>query len=141
MTAIKASVESKIILDFSKGEFSKNKIKQALRQCEVIHSKRGSKPNEVTVFTHHIKVGMYTIGLMLLPDSSPNWTRLKQYGDFEVLIWDTNNPKVSAIPLKKDPRFKDQYWVSKNTFGQLRIKHLIDIIAYCHRLNKLRAFL
>src|SRR5271154_3803299 len=143
MTAIKAKVESRTILDFSNGKCSKNKIKRALRQCEFTHCKKDAQSNEVIVFRNFIKVGMYTILINLPLDSSSNCSKLKQYGDFEIVIWDNELTffKISAIPLKEDPRFSSQYWVSHNTFGQLRITHLIDIIAHCYRLNKLRAFL
>src|ERR1700728_4470127 len=139
MTAIKATVERKTVLDFSKGKCSKNKIKQALRKCEFIHSKKG-EGNEVTIFNNFIRVGMYSIYIYLPLDSSSNCNRLKQFGDFQVYIWDDEDPKARRLDLKKDSRFNNQYWVSKNTFGQLRITHLIDIIAHCYRLNKLRAF-
>ena len=140
MTAIKATAERVTVLDFSKSKCSKNQIKRALRQCEFIHCKKG-EGNQVTIYTHFIQVGMYNILVYLPHDSSANCNRLRQYGDFEVYIYDTDNPKVSAINLKKDTRFSNQYWVSKNSFGQLRISHLVEIIAHCHRLNKLRAFM
>lgn len=140
MTALKATIERIVVLDFSKSKCSKNQIKQALRNCEFIHCKKG-EGNEVTIYSHFIKVGMYEIFIYLPHDSSDNCNRLRQYGDFEAHIYDTDDEKDSAINLKKDGRFNSQYWVSKNSFGQLRINHLIDIIAHCYRLNKLRAFL
>jgi hypothetical protein len=136
MTAIKAKYEGRLVLDFSKGKYSKNKIKQALRKCEIISSKPGIKSNEVTVFLNQIKVGMYTIYIKLLPDSPNSWNKLSQFGDFEIGICDP-----WGIDLEKDGRFKHQYWVKNNFFGKLRIKHLIDIIAHCIRLNNLKAFL
>lgn len=142
MTAIKATIENRTILDFSSGKCSKNKIKQALRKCEFTHCKRGAEPNEVIVYHNLIKVGMYNILLCLPLDSSSNCNKLKRFGDFEVSIWDNNmDVGTHAICLKKDSRFSNQYWILKNSFGQLRITHLIDIIAHCYRLNKLRAFL
>lgn len=141
MTAIKARIENRIILDFSSGKCSKNKIKQALRQCEFTHCERDAKPNEVIVYHNFIKVGMYNILLYLFLDGSSNKGKLRQFGDFEVMIWEADVNSFSAINLKKDSRFNNQYWLPKNTFGQLRITHLIDIIAHCYRLNKLRAFL
>lgn len=136
MTAIKAKYEGRLVLDFSKGKYSKNKIKQALRKCEIISSKPGIKPNEVTVFVNTIKIGMYSLYIQLLPDSPSSWNKLSQFGDFQVQIADP-----WAIELEKDGRFKHQYWVKNNFFGKLRIKHLIDIIAHCIRLNNLKAFL
>lgn len=139
MTAIRAKTKVRTILDFSTGKCTKNRIKQALRTCEIIHSEE--TPREHFVYLNQIRVGMYTIIIVLPFDSSNRCKRLREYGDFQVYIYDTEDQKKSAIPLAKDGRFKNQYWVSKNVFGKLRIKHLIDIIAYCHRLNKLRAFL
>ena len=108
----------------------------SLRNCEVISIKEDKNCPEFTVFSNEIKVGMYTISLELPLDGSFNWHRLREYGDFQISIHDTK-----LIDLKKDVRFKEQPWIKYNCFGQLRIKHLIDIISYCHRLNKLRAFL
>jgi hypothetical protein len=139
MTAIKVKTEKRIILDFSDMHYSKNKIKTALRKTEIVHARINN--DFTTVFHNDIKIGMYTIHLHLPFDSSLKWSRLKDYGDFEVSIFDTEDPKDSRIDLKRDQRFRAQYWIAKNFFGKLRIKHLIDMIVYCQRLNKLRAFL
>jgi hypothetical protein len=141
MTAINAKSEVRTILNFSGKKYSKNHIKQSLRKCEIIGVERGERINDYILYLNKIKIGMYTVLLQLPFDSSTNWTRLKDYGDFEIKIYDTDDTNVGAINLKKDARFRHQYWVSKNIFGQLRIKHLIDIIAYCSRLDQLRAFL
>lgn len=141
MTAIKATSESRVILNFSGEKCSKNRIKQSLRKCDIVNLERVKESNEYTHYLNSIKVGMYEVTLLLPFDSSLNWRKLRDYGDFEVMIHESDNPKIGAINLKKDPRFKNQYWVSKNFFGKLRIKHLIDIIAHCHRLDKLKAFL
>ena len=92
--------------------------------------------NDWTLFENHIKVGMYDIIIIIPWDSPQNWNRLKQYNDFEVEIWDSKN-----IDIKKDGRFKEQEWVKYNSFGNLKPKHLADIIAHLIRLNRLRAFL
>lgn len=109
---------------------------KSLRNCEVIGIQESKERPEFTIFSNEIRVGMYTITLELPLDGSFNWHRLREYGDFQISICDTK-----LIDLKRDVRFKDQSWVSHNFFGQLRIKHLIDIISYVHRLNKLKAFL
>lgn len=135
MTAIKAKAESRVILDFSNREkCSKSHIRQALRQCEVINWKEDG--NELVIYDNQIKIGMYTITLELPFDSADTWRQLKDYGDFQVIIDDGQ-----IIDLKKDGRFSSQDWVSYNFFGKLRIKHLIEIIKRCSRLDKLRAFL
>ena len=135
MTAIKAKQEARLIFDFSSGKYSKNKIKQILRNCEVVRGST-SKEGVVTMYINVIKIGMYTLYLHLPYDCPFNWTKLKQFKDFDVGIADP-----WSIDLHEDNRFKDQYWVSMNSFGNLRTKHLVDIIAHCCRLNKLSAFL
>lgn len=146
MTAIKATHRRKTILDFSKGKCSKNSIKQALRHCQ-LNSIELVKPNgnEYTVIINEVVVGMYTVQLHFPFDSSSKSKTLKNHGDFEMCIYhtiDDENPKSSpSIDLKRDYRFQDQYWVPFNFFGKLKIKHLVDIIYYCHRLDGLKAFL
>jgi hypothetical protein len=139
MTAIKAKSELRTILDFSTEKCSKNRIKQALRNCSIVSLDESG--TECTLYLNEIKIGMYTVVLLLPFDSSTRWNRLKDYGDFEIKIYESADPKANSINLKKDQRFSNQYWVSKNFFGQLRIKHLVDIIAHCYRLHRLRAFL
>ena len=139
MTAIRAKYELRTILDFSEGKCSRNRVMQSLRNCSVVGLEE-SKGKPV-LYLNEIKVGMYTISLLLPFDSSSTWSKLKDYGDFEVRVSDTSDRKTTSINLKKDSRFSNQYWVSKNFFGKLRIKHLVDIILYCRRLDKLKAFL
>ena len=136
MTVMKTKSELRTILDFSTGKCSKNYIRNSLRNCSITNLCENE--NERTLYFNEIKIGMYSIMLLLPFDSSTKWNKLRDYGDFEVKIYDS---KTSAIDLKKDGRFNNQYWVHKNCFGQLRIKHLVDIITYCYRLNNLNAFL
>src|SRR5271169_6384882 len=136
MTAIQTIQQNRTILDFSANKCSKNYIQQSLRKCDVVFLEERPEPNQFTLFNNKIKVGMYTIVLELPFDSCASWHKLSDYGDFQVHICEDN----VSIDLKNDGRFLDQYWVAKNVWGQLRIKHLIDIIAHCHRLNKLSAF-
>ena len=138
MTAIRAHQERRILLDFSNGKYSKNKIKQSLRQCNVVSIQESDEKNTYIIFDNEIKVGMYTIKLHLPFDSSKNWTKLRDYGDFEVSIHEANGPSIN---LRQDARFRFRYWPAYNSFGRLRIKHLIDIIAHCKRLDNLKAFL
>jgi hypothetical protein len=139
MTAIRAHQERRLILDFSGSKYSKNKIKQALRRCSVISVRQTDEDNEYIIFDNEIKVGMYTIKLLLPFDSSKNWDKLRDYGDFEISIRDKYGGP--GIDLSRDVRFRSQYWTQYNFFGKLRIKHLIDIIAHCQRLDNLKAFL
>jgi hypothetical protein len=137
MTAVKAKSESRVVLDFSTiNKCSKNHIKQALRGCEVVCVEESKEPNEFTIFRNEIKIGMYTVVLELPFDSPLTWRHLRDYGDFQVSIYDS-----SHIDLKLDNRFKSQYWVLENFFGKLRIKHLVDIISHCARLDKLKSFI
>jgi|SRR5208283_492795 len=139
MTAIKAKVEDRTILDFSVGKFSKNKIKQAINKCEIVCAKTADDDhNEWTLFDNHIKIGMYDVLLIVPWDSPQTWNRLKQYNDFEVEI---SEEKGSRIDLRNDRRFKGQDWVKSNSFGNLKPKHLADIVAHCIRLNRLKAFI
>lgn len=136
MTIIKVKSEHKIILDISNKIYSKNKLKGTLKTLQIIHEETSG--HNVTMYVNEIKIGIYTIVLYLPYDSSPKWNRLKDFGDFEISIFERSIP--TCINLAKDNRFKQQYWVNKNFFGKLRIKHLIDAIIYCQRLDRLNAF-
>jgi hypothetical protein len=139
MTAIKIKEEHTTILDFSTGRCSKNRVRQALQTCEMVSILEGKDITDLTWVINDIKVGMYTVRLYLLPDSAPGYRKLKEHGDFEVIIFDTYGH--DNIDLQKDGRFNNQYWVSRNFFGGLRVKHLVDIIVHCKRLDKLKSFL
>lgn len=129
MTAIRVHEEPRIICDFD-GKCSKNKIRQTLRACQITNLEGN------TVYDNRIKVGMYTINIWL-PFDLEGPRKLREFRDFEIAISDGS----ASIDLKKDSRFKNQYWVKHNFFGNLKIKHLVDIITYCQRLDKLKAFL
>ena len=139
MTAIRAQEEQRTILDFSHGKCSKNKIKQALDSC-YLTSIEEIEENEVKFYLNTIKVGMYFIKLQLPVDLLGPRT-LKEFHDFEVNIYDDPDSKAKRIDLKKDTRFKHQEWVRYNFFGMLRVKHMVDIISHCQRLDRLKAFL
>lgn len=139
MTAIRSHEEPRTVLDFSNGKSSKNKIKQALDHC-YLASLEESKDNEVTLYLNTIKIGMYTIEIQLPFDlSGPR--KLKEFKDFEIAIFDSPDPKAKRIDLKKDSRFKGQEWISHNSFGNLKVRHLVEAVAHCKRLDRLKAFL
>lgn len=139
MTAIRSHEEPRTVLDFSQGKSSKNKIKQALTDC-TLASLVEDQDYEVTLYLNQIKVGMYSIVLQL-PYDLEGTRKLKDFKDFEISIYDSEDVRTSRINLKKDPRFKDQYWVPLNFFGKLKVKHLTDVVVYCQRLDRLKAFL
>lgn len=139
MTAIRSHEEPRTVLDFSNGKSSRNKIKQALDTCHLA-SLEEKKENEITLYLNTIKVGMYTIEIQL-PYDLAGPRKLKEFKDFEIAIYDNPDPKAKRIDLKKDSRFRGQEWISSNSFGNLKIKHLVEVVFHCKRLDKLKAFL
>lgn len=139
MTAIRAHEEPRTILDFS-GKCSKNKIRTALRDCRLTSLEEGDGPEGVILYLNEIKVGMYSI-VIQLPYDLEGSHKLKEFRDFEICIYDSDDRKASRINVRTDVRFKDQYWVPHNFSGKLRVKHLIDVISHCKRLDRLKAFL
>ena len=135
MTAIRARYEVKTILDFSKEKCSRNKIKKSLQQCPIIATENKSK--RTVYYFNQINVGMYSIVLSLPLDSSNNWNRLKDYKDFAISVYVGDIP----IDLQKNDLFSNQEWVRYNFFGNFRVKHLIDAIMHCKRLDSIKAFL
>jgi hypothetical protein len=138
MTAIRAQEEPRTILDFSHEKCSKNKIKKALDNCYL--TSLDEKEDDVTVYINQIQIGMYNVAI-LLPYDMTGPRKLKEFKDFEVCIYDSPDPKASRINLRKDSRFRSQDWVEQNFFGKLRVKHLVDIVYHCQRLDRLKAFL
>ena len=139
MTAIRSHEEPRTVLDFSNGKCSKNKIRQSLKGC-YLTSLEENDDYEVTLYLNEIKVGMYSI-IIQLPFDLEGPRKLKDFKDFEICIYDSPDRKTSRINLKKDPRFRGQYWIDLNFFGKLRVKHLIDVVTHCQRLDRLKAFL
>lgn len=123
---------SQIVLNFRK-KISKRGIKNKLYRARITSFKETD--HEYIIFNNYILTGLYVINLIFSPDSSSNWNKLSQYKDFKINIYDGDK-----VILETDYRFKDQYWVSKNTFGQLTINHLVDIINHCIKLDALKAF-
>jgi hypothetical protein len=54
---------------------------------------------------------------------------------------ETQNDGIRPINCEKDYRFKEQNWAPIAYTYNVRIKHLLDIILYCNKLDNLRAFL
>ena len=139
MTAIRSHEEPRTVLDFSYGKSSRNKIKKALDNCHLA-SLEATEENEVTLYINSIKVGMYTIKIQL-PYDLEGSRKLKDFKDFEIAIYDTVDPKAKRIDLKRDPRFRNQEWIQHNSFGNFKIKHMVDVVLHCKRLDRLKAFL
>lgn len=139
MTAIRSHEESRTVLDFSHGKVSKNKIKKALDNC-YLTSLEESEENEVTLYRNSVKVGMYTIEIRL-PYDLEGPRKLKEFKDFEISIYDSGEHKSKCIDLNRDHRFRCQEWTQSNSFGNFKVRHMIEAIYYCKRLDKLKAFL
>ena len=139
MTAIRSHEEPRTVLDFSHGKSSKNKIKRELDLCSLA-SLEEDKENEITLYRNTIKVGMYTIQIQL-PFDLTGPRKLKEFKDFEIAIYDSPDPKAKRLDLKRDVRFKSQEWISHNSFGNLKVRHLVEAVAHCKRLDRLKAFL
>ncbi len=143
MSLIKGKQEFRTILDFSKGKLSKNKIKLALRQAEVLEVVR--REDESAAFVENfINVGMYEVRLIFPSvDAERNRSRLKEYGKFRIGIYERANlgKSMNNINIAKDRRFKNQYWVDLNKDYSLGINTLVDVIMYLRRLDNLKMFL
>jgi len=137
MTLIKNSPEERTILDFSKGEISKNMIKSALRSAEVLEHIKSE--NSFTWIDNYIKIGMYQISLQFYERNLVNSRRkLREYGSFDIVISERYRGDNAIIDRNKDVRFKSQYWIKNH---KLRMKDLVDVIMFIKRLNNLKAFL
>ena len=137
MTLIKSSPEERTILDFSKGEISKNMIKSALRSAEVLEYIKSE--DHFIWIDNNIKIGMYQIELQFYERNLVNSRRkLREYGSFDIVISERYRGDNAIIDRNKDVRFKSQYWIKNH---KLRMKDLVDVIMFIKRLNNLKAFL
>ena len=142
MTKVRAKLEIKTILDFSKGKVTRNRIKQAIRKTEVIETFQSK--NRTILRENCIRVGMYRIDIIPSSVSTESRKYLREYGAFAINIYESMNSQHNHHKLvhpHSDSRFEGQHWITRLKGYNLRIKHLIDIIYYCDRLNKMRAFL
>jgi len=127
------------ILDFNKPKITRNYVVTSLRKTDFTTYLTDYDNNSVIFLEHVVKVGMFEIQLILTPASrSPN---LRDYGKFFVKIFELKPMnKRKEIFLIMDERFSTQPWSMKNFNKWIRIKDLVDIIMYCHKLNKLKMF-
>jgi len=142
MTKVRGALEIKTILDFSKGRVTRNRIRQSLRKAEVIEQIQSNKG--LTFRENWIEVGMYKINIIPYAISTEPRRRLREYGGIAINILEALNHEKNhhrLIHPHDDERFKDQYWTDLTKNYKVRIKHLVDIIYHCHKLDKLRVFL
>lgn len=130
MTTLKTIVEHREILNFQGESLSKTAIRRKLKSTKFEHIVHNG--TACVIFVNHIVVGMYNIQLGL----SEN----KGLRNFGVEIKD--NPNLYfPINLAKDHRFRNQDWVSLSQQRSLNTTDLVNIIYYCSKLNRLKAFL
>lgn len=137
MTVIKKFPISRTILDFSSEHHSKNKIRKALRALEFREIEYSVKGEKHFIY-NKIKVGIYEILIMSIYPQE-GILKLKDLSILMINIYEVN--EKTHINLARDGRFKYQYWVQENDNGNIKIKHLVDIVNHCQRLDGLKAFL
>lgn len=133
MTASRVKHESKTILDLSKERLSKNKVIKLLRETEI----KTSVDDPGTYIDNDVRVGIYSIKLLLSPGNGP---RLKNYGRFGIRLYEIKRDGPQEIYIEKDPNFKSNDWVKRNAKYELRTNDLVSAILYCKRLDKLKLF-
>jgi len=141
MSVNKVKHEYKTILDFSNQNLNKITVKRTLNSVDIVPlyqlETNRSFIKEMICIENEIKVGMYKICVVLSPAVQRLTNhKLKDFGDFTIQIYELGK----EINLKRDNRFRDQYWVQKNNSG-LKVIDLTDIVCYCNRLDCLKAFL
>lgn len=145
MGMLKAKLEEKAVLDFSKGNVSRNYIRQALRKIKIISEIETHDSIVSALRENYIQIGMFRVYINPYAVSSNKYQHLRQLGGLNIVIYERKGERHTAywgnINEKTDKRFKEQSWVELSPNYKVRIKHLVDIIYYCHKLNKLRAFL
>lgn len=144
MSLVKGKQEFRTILDFSFNKISKNRIKQSLRQAEVLEVIQQEESSICTFVENDIIVGMYQIRLFFNHrEVGQHRTRLRDYGGFRIAIYERTRKGtvLHNINLNKDSRFKHETWIDLNKDCNVRIKNLVDIIILLQRLNSLRMFL
>jgi len=128
---------NKTILNFSDGKVTRSKLRKSLSAAKFIPSVCRGEGLRFSFVDNEILVGMYKIRILL------NWEKegqfLRNYGGFQIRVY--QGDEEQEIDLDSDRRFNFQSWIYLNQNSKLKIKHLAEIILYCQRLNKLKAFL
>jgi hypothetical protein len=136
MTVIRSSHSLRNVLDFSGTQYSKNQIRKALRALEIQTIETDQDGNRYYIH-NQIKVGMYIIQIVTNPQGG-----LLKLKSLDVLLISIYEAKGKLpLQLDQDGRFKRQYWVEHNIQSTFKVKHLVDTVAHCQRLDGLKAFL
>ncbi len=144
MSVNKVKHEYKTILDFSDQNVTRVKVKRTLNSVDIAALYQLESNNlftsQMICVENEIKVGMYKICIALSPAIQRITNhKLKDFGDFTIQIYELGK-ECKEINLKRDNRFRDQYWVQKNNSG-LKVIDLTDIVCHCNRLDRVKAFL
>jgi hypothetical protein len=136
MSASKIKHIPKVILNLEPLNITDNKITKLLRQVIIPNcEQRGSY---VIYYDNKIEVGMYRIDLIF--EKTKFGEHIKDHGKFSIKIFERNRDCYQEITLKKDDRFIDCSWLSRNDNGQITIKILKEIILRCAELDRLKLF-
>ncbi len=69
--------------------------------------------------------------------ASGNWI---MFGNDDIICETPGWDKTVLRQIERNDEYW-LYWINDNFFGKLRIKHLVDILFHCKRLDRLKAFL
>lgn len=140
MTANKVKHEFRTISNFNSEALTKNKVYKILRETKV--PSRECTETTKTCIDNQIDLGTYIIRLEFNHSriEAINPDRLKDYGRFNIRIYENCQGELSEINLRKEPLFKGRDWVNRNLTRSFRISDLVEAIWFCRRLHQLRAF-
>lgn len=134
------------VLDFSGERCSKNKIRQSLKTLEVMSFNYDEKTNTNLMVENYIRVGIFDIQLILPVETGTR--KLKDFSGMAISIKERDknfDPSSFESYVRQRESYKrlfgKQYWNQHNSMSGFKIKHLVDAIQYCQRLNNLKAFL
>lgn len=142
MTVMKVNDrETRTVLDFSGSRYSKNKIRQHLKNIEIetyrVTGEKSASGDSMCFVDNEIKVGIFTVKLYLSYEDGLR--KLRDYNVIAINICE-NNRENPYINICTNPFFRKQYWAAE-TFEGFNIRHLTDVISHLQRLNNLKAFL
>lgn len=139
MSASKIKHEFRTVLHVNY-KLTKTKVVKLLRDTDILLIEENG-PTAVYI-DNQIDIGMYIIRLLLnrnyIKRSNPQ--RLRDYGEFNIRIYEKNRSNLIEIDIFKNSLFSDLDWVQRNENKSLKINDLIAAIIYCNRLDRLKAF-